>query len=443
MKVTNTLVFLLTFATVQAQQTWSLEDCINHALVNNIALKQSELTIELNENTQTQSNFQLLPSVNANTSAFRNTGRYINPFTNQFIEEVSTSLNLSFSSNLTLFNGFKNINQIKKAANEVLKSTYDLESAKNELISSIALSYLQILFNEEAFLTSKEQFNLTNAQEARIKTLVDAGSLAKGELLNIQSQKALEEQQLVQTENQLNLSKLQLAQLLDLENYQELKIKAEIIKIPKLGVIGSHPTELPKYRGRAPIPWTILKGLKKSALTFFFIEEGMDDGDILDQQFFEIIDNDDAESLYEKMTSIGKTMLLKNLKLIEQGKINRIKQDPTKFIENWPKRIPEDGKINWFSSAESIHTLIRATTHPYPGAYTIFKTQKLIIWSASFIKNNNIKPGIILDVKKDSVVIGTGNGDLIVNNISIDGKSEINLSNIFTLSDMGKTLGEL
>ena len=234
MKVTNTLVFLLTFATVQAQQTWSLEDCINHALVNNIALKQSELTIELNKNTHTQSNLQLLPSINANTSAFRNTGRYINPFTNQFIEEVSTSLNLSFSSNLILFNGFKNINQIKKAANEVLKSTYDLESAKNELISSIALSYLQILFNEEAFLTSKEQFNLTNAQEARIKTLVDAGSLAKGELLNIQSQKALEEQQLVQTENQLNLSKLQLAQLLDLENYQELKIKAEIIKIPKL-----------------------------------------------------------------------------------------------------------------------------------------------------------------------------------------------------------------
>ena len=234
MKVTNTLVFLLTFATVQAQQTWSLEDCINHALVNNIALKQSELTIELNENTHTQSNFQLLPSVNANTSAFRNTGRYVDRATNQFIEDVSTSLNLSLSYDLNLFNGFKNINQIKKAANEVLKSTYDLESAKNELISSIALSYLQILFNEEAFLTSKEQFNLTNAQEARIKTLVDAGSLAKGELLNIQSQKALEEQQLVQTENQLNLSKLQLAQLLDLENYQELKIKAEIIKIPKL-----------------------------------------------------------------------------------------------------------------------------------------------------------------------------------------------------------------
>jgi len=219
-------------------------------------------------------------------------------------------------------------------------------------------------------------------------------------------------------------------------------LKKEIIELPKLGIIGSHPTELPKYRGRAPIPWTILKGLKKSALTFFFIEEGIDDGDILDQQFFEIIDKDDAQSLYEKMTSIGKTMLLKNLKLIEQGKINRIKQDPEKFIENWPKRTPEDGKINWLSSAESIHTLIRATTHPYPGAYTIFKTQKLIIWSASFIKNNNNNPGIILDVKKDSVVIGTGNGDLIVNNISINGNSEINLSNIFTLSDMGKTLGE-
>ena len=92
-------------------------------------------------------------------------------------------------------------------------------------------------------------------------------------------------------------------------------LKKEIIEIPRLGVIGSHPTELPKYRGRAPIPWSILKGLKKSALTFFYIQEGIDDGDIVIQKQFDIDDIDDATSLYEKMTTLGKQMLSKILPL--------------------------------------------------------------------------------------------------------------------------------
>ena len=83
-------------------------------------------------------------------------------------------------------------------------------------------------------------------------------------------------------------------------------LKNDMIKIPKLGVVGSHPTELPKYRGRAPIPWTIIKGLKESALTFFFIEEGIDNGDIILQKKFKISIDDDSESLYKKNYNFGK-----------------------------------------------------------------------------------------------------------------------------------------
>ena len=175
---------------------------------------------------------ELLPSVNISNSLSNNRGRYINPFTNEFDEEVSSSLNLSYNSNFSLFNGFKNINQIKKAANESLKSIYDLESAQNDLISSIALSYLQILFNEELYQTSQTQLDLTKNQENRIQILVEAGSMAQGELLNIQSQLALEEQQLIQAENQLNLSKLQLAQLLELDQYENLNVLKLDIKVP-------------------------------------------------------------------------------------------------------------------------------------------------------------------------------------------------------------------
>jgi len=152
-------------------------------------------------------------------------------------------------------------------------------------------------------------------------------------------------------------------------------LKKEIIEIPRLGVIGSHPTELPKYRGRAPIPWSILKGLKKSALTFFYIQEGIDDGDIVTQKQFEINDVDDATSVYEKMTVLGKKMLSEILPLLESNKITSKKQNSELFIENWPKRTPLDGKINWSKSAKEIHNLIRATTFPYPGAYTFFKNK--------------------------------------------------------------------
>ena len=232
MKVLSTLSCFFIFISIQAQQIWSLEDCIDYALKNNISLKQSELNIELNKNEYFQSKMELLPSVNISNSFNNNRGRYINPFTNEFDEEVSSSLNLSYNSNFSLFNGFKNINQIKKAANESLKSIYDLESAQNDLISSIALSYLQILFNEELYQTSQSQLDLTKNQENRIKTLVEAGSMAQGELLNIQSQLALEEQQLIQAENQLNLSKLQLAQLLELDQYENLNVLKLDIKVP-------------------------------------------------------------------------------------------------------------------------------------------------------------------------------------------------------------------
>jgi outer membrane protein len=224
MKLVSILALIFSFSSLHAQQIWSLEDCIAHALTNNISLKQAELNIDIKESLHLQSKLQFLPSINASNSFNQNKGLVENPLTNIRSTTETSILNLSYSTNFTLFSGFKNVNQLKKAATEVLRSTYDLETAKNDLISSIALSYLQILFNHELYSTSEKQLLLTQTQETRINTLVDAGSLARGELLNIQSQLALEEQQLVQAENQLTLSKLQLAQLLDLENYRNLNL---------------------------------------------------------------------------------------------------------------------------------------------------------------------------------------------------------------------------
>lgn len=214
----------------------------------------------------------------------------------------------------------------------------------------------------------------------------------------------------------------------------------EIIQIPRLGVIGSHPTELPKYRGRAPIPWTIIKGLKESALTFFYITSGIDDGDILDQRKFQISDSDDATSLYEKITEVGKQMLLDNLKLISEGKAKRIKQESSNVIENWPKRTPEDGKIDWTKSNREIYTLIRATTHPYPGAFTFFKKHKLKIWKAKPLDEESVNIGKIYEVNDEGAKVGAGRGAILIRNASIDEGAESLAVRIFTQNDVGESL---
>ena len=216
-------------------------------------------------------------------------------------------------------------------------------------------------------------------------------------------------------------------------------LKSEILKIPRLGVIGSHPTELPKYRGRAPIPWSIIKKIKESALTFFYIQEGVDNGDIVSQKKFIITKNDDASSLYEKICELGKEMILQLLSNLQNGNIQRKKQESKEIVENWPKRTPEDGKINWADSVEKIHTLIRASTYPYPGAFTFFKNKKLIIWKSSFEKRTTTGIGVIKEIEKNIIKISGSDGLIIILKGSLGYQEK--LSEIFSDDDIGEKLG--
>lgn len=214
-------------------------------------------------------------------------------------------------------------------------------------------------------------------------------------------------------------------------------LKEEILKIPKIGVIGSHPTELPKFRGRAPIPWTIIKDLKESALTFFYMSLGIDDGDILDQQKFEINEEDDAESVYKTITNLGKKMLLENLELLKTGNAKRKKQNPSEFIEYWPKRTSEDGKIDWSKDGKEIHRLVRATTYPYPGSFCFFKKNTIKIWKSHYLEEESAGPGKIMRMDKNGVVIGTGKGVLLLRKISIDDSDQIDPPLFFLKEDIG------
>ena len=215
-------------------------------------------------------------------------------------------------------------------------------------------------------------------------------------------------------------------------------LKNDILTIPEFGVIGSHPTQLPKYRGRAPIPWTILKKLKHSALTFFFIEEGIDNGDILDQKIFEIDDDDDATSVYYKITVLGEQMIIDNLNKIKNNTFLRKKQNTDEFIENWPKRTPDDGKIHWNKSSNEIQTLVRATTYPYPGAFTILDSKNIKIWKTIILDESFETPGKIIKIDKNGVQISTINSSILI--LQASSKEECNLDQIFSKNDIGKLL---
>jgi len=194
-------------------------------------------------------------------------------------------------------------------------------------------------------------------------------------------------------------------------------IPKEILNYPKYGCAGLHASLLPKYRGGAPINWAIINGEKKTGITFFYFGEGVDSGDIIGQRAFKITLKDNCRTVYEKAIKSGIYLLKKYIPLIERNKAPRIKQDESKATY-FPQRKPEDGLINWGQSALKIYNFIRAQTYPYPGAYTFYKKNKIIIWEAKISnfksKEKGNKPGQILRISKKGILTSTLDGKVII-----------------------------
>ncbi|WP_313757479.1 formyltransferase family protein [Tissierella sp.] len=180
-------------------------------------------------------------------------------------------------------------------------------------------------------------------------------------------------------------------------------LSKEIINIPKKGVIGFHPTKLPLNRGRHPLIWTMALGLKETASTFFFINEGADGGDIISQEIVPIYYEDDVMGLYNRMLKMAQKQVEKLTNEIKKGNIVRIKQDDTK-ANCWRKRYKEDGKIDWRMSSYNIYNLVRALTRPYVGAHFAYKSKDIKVWKVKerIIEGiDNIEPGKVLEVLND------------------------------------------
>lgn len=181
-------------------------------------------------------------------------------------------------------------------------------------------------------------------------------------------------------------------------------IGKELLDIPSRGVVGFHPAALPANRGRHPLIWTLALGLKKTASTFFLMDEGADTGDIINQKEIEVFDSDDAQSLYNKVLDTAKKQILELTKQLEKGMLERIPQNKLKG-NTWRKRGEMDGQIDWRMSAIGIYNLVRALTRPYVGAHFIYKNKKIKIWKCECIalhEYKNIEPGKVLHVNSSN-----------------------------------------
>lgn len=201
-------------------------------------------------------------------------------------------------------------------------------------------------------------------------------------------------------------------------------IRDDLLALPPLGFIGMHPTMLPIGRGRAPIPWAIILGLKETGTTWFYVDPGADTGDILVQQAVPIQDLDTSATLGARTDDVAAQLLQKALPLLASGRAPRIKQDE-RAATNWPRRKPEDGIVDWSRDAGALCRWVRALTHPYPGAFTYLTGRKLWIWSAERACLPLAgAPGEVLAVDHRGAIVSTGKGLLNVTHVQWEGRAE-------------------
>lgn len=210
--------------------------------------------------------------------------------------------------------------------------------------------------------------------------------------------------------------------------YREI-LSPELLRIPRLGAINLHGSLLPKYRGRSPVNWVLVNGEKETGVTLHYMVETADAGDIIAQRAVPIGMDDTALSLFRKITAAAAQLFRETYPLIKSGRAPRIPQDASQATKFGGRR-PEDGKIAWEAPALSIYNLIRAVTHPYPGAFTFHHGRKLYIWSGAIDRQlsmvNSAHPGTVEAVEKGKgMVISTGDGALLVTRVQFEGEKEM------------------
>lgn len=235
------IIFLFTlvfgFSSQAQSKKWTLKECVDYALKNNISIKQSELDLKISDVEKMEAVGNFLPTLNGNANFSVNTGASINPVTNQFQNETFQSFSAGLNSSVNLFNGLVNWKTLQRSKLNKIANSYRLDKMKDDIALSIANSYLQILFNKEQLKVQKNQNSITKENIIRTQKLIDAGSLPAGDIYELQATDATQQQQIIGTENTLLISKIALCQTLLIEEYSTFDVSDVPVDVPVSSVI--------------------------------------------------------------------------------------------------------------------------------------------------------------------------------------------------------------
>jgi outer membrane protein len=233
MKVTRLLIFfILCSFDVNAQQQFTLPQCIETALKNNITLKKGELVMQSSGIDVKTSRAAMLPNLNASFSQNYNYGRNIDPVTNAYISNSTQSTNMGLNSTIILFNGFQLLNNLRLAKINYSASGTDVLAAQNDLALQVAAAFLQVMYAEDNLTNMQAQLDLTISQRDRMKIMVDAGKMAMNSLTDLDAQQANDEYNIVVANNGIVSAKLTLIQLMEMPATTNYAIERPNIALP-------------------------------------------------------------------------------------------------------------------------------------------------------------------------------------------------------------------
>lgn len=214
----------MTICTFGQEKKWTLQECVQYAIDNNITIQQSEIALLNAQIDKSDAEGSFIPSINARANVSENTGLSFNPVTNQ--PQTVTTLNATGAVTLgyTLFDGLRNIRSLQRADLTKVAAEFNLGKAKDDIALFVANAFLDIILNKENLKTAKAQNEVTLKQIEQTQNLVDGGVLPRGDLLEIRATSASEKQRIVAAENAVTLSKINLAQLLAVQNYRDFDV---------------------------------------------------------------------------------------------------------------------------------------------------------------------------------------------------------------------------
>ncbi len=240
------LVLFLGLSVQSQSKKWTLEACVDYALKNNISIKQTDLDVKSAAIDKNSALGAFLPSINASTNHSWNIGLNTNVITNALENQTTQNTSVSLSSGITIYNGLQNQNRLRRTNLALVATQYQLSKMKDDIGLNVANAFLQILFNKENLNVQNAQLANTEKQLIRSTALVEAGSVPRGDLLDIKATLAATKQNVVVAENNLYLSKLSLAQLLQLEDFQNFDVDDTVPEVKGSGTMLENPVTIYK-----------------------------------------------------------------------------------------------------------------------------------------------------------------------------------------------------